>query len=194
MTARARRIAVAGGAVMAVGLLLTAPAQAFKISYQQLSPNYDPSELFYAGDDRDFWTIILGNPFNAPKPAVDRSILDAMASTRWGKRTNFTTTPDDTARRAYRIIVLINGATATGYQICAYYPDRPLGPGRYGGEISVVATYCRGESPLTQATGTVDATGPDDPDLRQFIRQLMVNLLPPFNPNQPKENDRWRRR
>jgi hypothetical protein len=176
---------------MAAGVLFTAPAQAFKIHYQQLSPNYDPGELFFAGDDRDFWTVILGNPFAAPKPVVDRAILDAMATTRWGRRTNFTTVPDESARRAYRIVLLINGSTRSGYRICAYAPDRPLGPGPQGGKVRVAATYCRGEKPLSQTAGSVDAHGPEDPEFRQFIRQLMVNLLPPTNPEAREGRRLW---
>ncbi len=179
---------------VAIGVLSAAPAHAFKISQQYLSPNYDPNELFYAGDDRDFWTIILGNPFPAPKPVVDERVLEAMSDTRWGKRTNFTTAPNESARSAYRIIMLINGSTTSAYRICQYYPDRPFGPGSTRGEVKVVATYCRGESPLTQAIGKVDAAGPGDPEFRQFIRQMVANLLPSHNPQAREDRRRrWRR-
>ena len=60
---------------------------------------------------------------------------------------------------------------------------RTLQPGY---KIEVVATYCRGSSPLTQAAGTVSASGADDPEFRQFIRQLMANLLPTQNPERPR--------
>lgn len=169
-----------------------APAQAFSISYQDLSDNYDPNELHYAGDDRDFWTVVLGNPFGVPQPVVDAAVTDAMADTRWGRRTNFTTTPDDSARTSYRIIMLINGNTAAGNRICGYQQGGPLGPGDHGGKVHVVATYCRGAYPLTQAVGSVDAAGVGDPEFRQFIRQLMVNLLPPDNPNRPRGDGIWR--
>ena len=176
-----------GAAMLAVAALIGAtPAHAFKISYQYFSEVYDPHELGYAGDDRDFWTVVLGNPFGTSKPALDKIVTDAMASTRIGKRTRFTTTPNDSARTAYRIIMLINGNTKTGYRICDYSPDRPLGPGNHNGKIEVVATYCRGSSPLTQAAGTVSASGADDPEFRQFIRQLMANLLPTQNPERPR--------
>ena len=122
---------------------------------------------------------------------VDERVLEAMSDTRWGKRTNFTTSPNESARSAYRIIMLINGSTTSAYRICQYYPDRPFGPGSTRGEVKVVATYCRGESPLTQAIGKVDAAGPDDPEFRQFIRQMVANLLPSHNP-QAREDRRRR--
>jgi hypothetical protein len=161
-------------------------AQAFKISYQHLSDGYKPNEMHYAGDNRDFWTLVLGNPFGTPQQVVDGAVTDAMSDTRWGKRTNFTTTPDDSARTTYRIIMLINGNTATGQRICGYHPDQPLGPGDHGSKVHVVATFCRGGYALTQAVGKVDADGADDPEFRQFIRQLMANLLPMRNPNRPR--------
>jgi hypothetical protein len=183
-----RPLALACGGVMlaAAALLGATPAQAFKINYQHLSDNYDPNELHYAGDDRDFWTVVLGNPFGAPQQVVDGAVTDAMSDTRWGKRTHFTTTPDDSARTSYRIIMLINGNTATGQRICGYHPDQPLGPGDHGSKVHVVATFCRGAYALTQAVGSVDAAGVDDPEFRRFIRQLMANLLPMENPNRPR--------
>jgi len=189
-----RPLALACGvAMLAAALPAATPAQAFTISYQHLSDNYDPNELHYAGDDRDFWTVVLGNPFGAPQQVVDGAVTDAMSDTRWGKRTHFTTTPDDSARTSYRIIMLINGNTATGDRICGYH-DQPLGPGDHGSKVHVVATYCRGAHALTQAVGSVDAGGVDDPQFRKFIRQLMINLLPPQNPNRPRGDGIWLRR
>ncbi|MFQ5953846.1 MAG: hypothetical protein ACE5JZ_02130 [Kiloniellales bacterium] len=175
-----------GAAVMAAAAVLgPSPAKAFKI-VQSVYDSYDPFEMHYAGDDRDFWTVVLGNPFPAPKPVVDSALTAAMATTRWGKRTNFTTTPDDSARRVYRIVMLLNGNTLTGYRICGYYPDRPLGPGAHDGKIHVVATFCRGQQPLSQAVGSTDAATPNDPEFRKFVRQLMANLLPTHNPQRPR--------
>ncbi len=185
-----RQLAVACGAVVMAAVAFGPSAvQASKI-VQYITEGYDPFEMHYAGDNRDFWTVVLGNPFPAPKQALDGALTDAMSSTRWGKRTNFTTTPDDSARTVYRIVILLNGNTLTGYRICGYYPDRPLGPGTHGGKVHVVATFCRGQQPLSQAVGSIDATTPEDSGFRKLIRQLMANLLPTYNPQLPRGDRR----
>lgn len=177
---------------LAAAAMLAAPAHAWRISNETISPSYDPFELNYAGaDGRAVWTVVIGNPFAAPKPVVDDVITESMHGAHFGQHVTFSTQREPDTRDAYRIVFLLNGNTATGARICEYYPNRPLGPGDHGTKVHVVATYCRGEQALTQVVGTSEAGDPTAPDFQQLIRQMTTNLFPPRNDDQFRRGGKW---
>jgi hypothetical protein len=84
---------------------------------------------------------------------------------------------------------MFNAATLTGDRIC----DRSqplavadLGPriGPQGAGLDLVATYCRGDRPMTQVTARLDpVSSPDDPRFRDQVRQVSLSLFPSRNPD-----------
>ena len=192
-TRRSQRIAARVGLACALIMGATAPAWPYRIDFQDISPSYDPFELNFAGSDgRPVWTVILGNPFGAPKENVDAVILDAMTGAHFGQDVTFSTQPGPDTRTAYRVIMLLNGNTKTGYNICRYYPSQPLGPGDHGDKITLVGVFCRGEKPLTLVSARMNGKPVTDPEFQRMVKQVMINLFPTQNPDRRRERFRVR--
>ena len=84
-----------------------------------------------------------------------------------------------------RVLMLFNAATLTGHRICDRSQPLPVadtGPGR--GDVDLVATYCRGDQPMTQVTARLGGvSSAQDPRFADLIKQVMVSLFPPRNPD-----------
>jgi hypothetical protein len=179
MTSTARLSAAASLAILALAaapaLLPGAQAQT---RHEQMWSSYDPTEINGARGGRRLPTLVLGNPFPGPQEAV----VDAVAQAMTGGR------PNDqamAARAPMRVLVLFNAATRTGHRICDRSQPVPVadtGPGR--GHVELVATYCRGDQPMTQVTAQMDGVpSAQDPRFADMIKQVMVSLFPPRNPD-----------
>lgn len=151
-----------------------------RIDFVRVETAYSRADFAYAGAGRDMTTEILGNPFaNLAQAAFDRAVTGAMQGAHFGPRTNFTTTPGESARPVYRVRMLWNGPIGTnGHKLCDGTPLQGGGPA--DGEVRVLAAFCRGDGAATYLSGSVDgATGPDDPRFVHFIRQVTTELFPP---------------
>ncbi len=192
-TRRARPIAARIGLACALSISAVAPAWPYQIDFQDISPAYDPYELNFVGaGGRAVWTIIMGNPFGAPKEYVDTVILDAMTGSHFGQEVRFSTQPGPDSRTTYRVIMLLNGNTKTGYNICRYYPSQPLGPGDHGDKITLVGVFCRGEKPLTLVSARMSGKPLTDPEFERMVKQVTINLFPTEAPDRRRENRRHR--
>lgn len=167
--------ALAAGLALAIAAILPAAAQT---RHEQMWSNYDPTEINGARGGRKLPTLVLGNPFPGPQAAV----VDAVAQAMTGGR------PNDqamAARAPMRVLVLFNAATRTGQRICDRSQPAPVadtGPGR--GAVELVATYCRGDQPMTQVWTQMDGVpSAQDPRFIDLIKQVMVSLFPPTNPD-----------
>ena len=184
-----RRIALTlvAAAACALPLLGGAPASAYTIKSAQIIGSYTPEDVGYgANRGRDLPAVIVGNPFPVPPEATAQAVSLGMRNGRAGPGL-----PGPQAAVApQRVIWQLDGGTRTGAQICDRRNPLPFG-GTGAAGASVVVTYCRGDSAMTQVHGSIDGIAdPQHPEFINFIRQMTVNLFPPFNPDFLGDNDR----
>jgi hypothetical protein len=148
-----------------------------RVVADEVSPAYTAAEVAYAASDRDLRVIIHGNPVGGSPQAFARTVTDAMQNKIMGVRSNFTTTPNETARRDYAVVLAFNPAeTMLNSALCrgGAIPTRPP-----GGTLIVQSAFCRSGGALTSATGWLDEPrGIDDPGLRDLIAGLTFSLFP----------------
>ena len=148
-----------------------------RVTADQPSPAYTAGEVAYAAADRDLRVVIYGNPFGMGAQSFGQLVTDNMQTRIIGVRTNFTTTPNQTARPDYRVVFAFNPAqTMLNSYLCSGQPIQTSPP---GGAIVVQGAFCRGGGSLTSATGWLDRPqGPADPDFKALISDMTFALFP----------------
>jgi hypothetical protein len=143
---------------------------------------YTPSVLSYSATSGGILVEVVGNPFDAPKADLERSITDAMTGSHFGPQVDFVTTPPEDFRSPYRIVMVFDSTQGyTQAKLCAQ--TETIQP-EASESVTAHAALCAADKPLTGVTGWVsDVTGPDDPKFGRFIAQMTTNLLPPSNPD-----------
>lgn len=138
---------------------------------------YTAGEVAYAASDRDLRVVIHGNPFGTDPQSFGQLVTSNMQNRILGVRTNFTTTPNQTARPDYRVVFAFNPAqTMLNSALCGTQAIPTSPP---GGPIVLQGAFCRSGGALTSATGWLDRpTGPADPDFRQLISDMTFALFP----------------
>lgn len=178
MNARTLVPSLIAAALLCLPLLGAAPASAYTIKSAEIIGSYTPEDAGHgARRGRDLPAVIVGNPFPAPPEVVAQAVSQGMRDGGRGPAMS----PQDAALAPQRVIWQLGGGTRTGQDIC----DRrnPAGLGTGGAGPDVVATYCRGDSAMTQVHGSMgQMQDPNDPEFVNFIRQMTVNLFPPRNP------------
>lgn len=169
-------------------LVLGACASAPTMRYTYVDPAYRPSYLGYAAGRGGMLTEIIGNPFDAPKPAVDAVVTETLENNHFGPRLPFFTEPPPDFRSTYRVVVLFNPSEgAAPAQLCSR-SDQPQNP--RGNQVGVLAAFCDGPYRITSAGGSIPgARGPDDPAFRALLRQTALLLFPPA-PGDQRPNGR----
>lgn len=141
------------------------------------TPAYTAGEVAYAAADRDLRVVIHGNPFGTDPQAFGQLVTDNMQNRILGVRTNFTTTPNETARPDYRVVFAFNTAQTTLNSTLCGPQTIPTSPP--GGPIVLQGAFCRSGGALTSATGWLDRpAGPADPDFWQLISDMTFALFP----------------
>ena len=179
------RLLLAGSVIIA-GLALAGCASGSgldggRIDYVRVDGGYHQSDFAYGASGRDLATDMIGNPFpNVGQAEFGQAVTDAMQGSHFGPRTHFATAPDDSARPAYRVRMLWNGAPSiNGQELCDGTPLEG-GTGAGGEEIRLIAAFCRGDRAQTYVVGSVDeVSSPDDPRFRTFVRHVTSRLFPP---------------
>lgn len=183
--------ALAAGAtcIALLALAVAAPAYAYTVKSAQIIGSYTPEDAGYgANRGRDLPAIILGNPFPVPPAVTANAVAQGMRNGRAGPGMSV----QAAAVAPQRVIWQLDGGTRTGADICDRRNPLPAYPG--ASSVQVVVTYCRGDSAMTQVHGSIDGiTDPNDPEFVNFIRQMTVNLFPPFNPDFRGDNRNGRR-
>ncbi len=148
---------------------------------------YTPSVLNYSATSGGILVEVVGNPFDAPKADLERSITGAMTGSHFGPQVDFVTTPPEDFRSPYRIVMVFDSTQGyTQAKLCAQ--TETIQP-EAGETVRAHAALCAAEQPLTGVNGRVsDVTGPDDPKFGRFIAQMTTNLLPPTNPDRRSGN------
>lgn len=136
------------------------------------------SSFRYAGAERDFHTVIVGNPFRLSKRRVDAAVIDAMQGTDKGLRSNFTTTPSDNALWPFRIVMLFNPeGLETGEAMCG--DVSALRSGETGKRIRLLAAFCYGDELMYAFLAGGPATAsPRDAGFRALMGDLMYYFVP----------------
>jgi hypothetical protein len=147
------------------------------------------AELGYAARGGELKTVVRGNPFGAPEPALVAAVTRAMYLSNRGRVVRFTTAPHEVSSLDYRVVMQFD-VPAAGSELCAAtapLPPRPPGP-----TVRLDAAFCRDRSALSEAWGEVDgATGPDDPAFQRLVSGVTRALFPPPRRNLRRDTMLW---
>ncbi|WP_448187558.1 hypothetical protein [Azospirillum sp. sgz301742] len=166
---------IARPAVLAVCLALAACGE--RVVADEPAPAYTLAEVAYAAADRDLRVVVHGNPFGGDPQVFGQTLTGMMQNRILGVRTNFTTTPGQTAMPDYRVVLAFNLAqNELNSALCAR-PTLPTRPP--GGPVIVQGAFCRGGGPLTSATGWLDRPqSAQDPAFQALISDMTYSLFP----------------
>jgi hypothetical protein len=171
-----RAISLALGACLIAG----ATAASGVISYSKLSYSYSPRDIAYAGGPGELWTEVAGNPFGATQADFDQAVTAAMYGAHFGPPTKFTTAPSPAARHAFHVRLLFNGTATDDAHICAG-PPAAVSASR-ASDVVLYAAFCQDDESLSFLRAAGDGfSGPNDPEFKDFMRQVTMKLFPPQN-------------
>ena len=200
-----RTVRLAVGVILVVGhVAMAMPTAAFgqSISYSRVESIYNPSEVSYAADGRDLKVLVHGNPFasqGVSDEQLAKVVVDSMRGTPSWFVTNYTTTPNETARELYRVVWRIGVAkNASISAICRGVPGDSSVDGNTGGASAgrtVLAALCRRERTMSVLGGALGSIASvDDPKFREFIKMATRQLFPRRDPNRSGGRSDRRRR
>ncbi len=160
-----------------------APAQTMR---DFMWSGYDPGELQGGpSGGRRLPTVVTGNPFAISDGDFVGIVAQAMSDDAAASSRDQAAA----ARAPMRVLMLFNAATYTGTRLCdrsqplAVAPPVPQAARPTGGRLDLVATYCRGDQPMTQVITSLDISDPNDPRFKSAIRQVTATLFPMTNPD-----------
>ncbi|MDR6770491.1 hypothetical protein [Azospirillum sp. BE72] len=164
-------------AALLLGASVLAACSNERVVASEPAPAYTRSEVSYAAGNRDLRVVLHGDPFGLPPERFAEKVLPHMQNRVSGVKTNLTTTPNETARRDYKVVLAFNVAeNMLNSSLCT---DGPIPTSPPGGPIVVQGAFCRSGGALTSATGWLDRPqGPDDPDFRSLISDMTFTLFP----------------
>ena len=139
----------------------------------------------YAGAERDFTTVIVGNPFSVPNETVERLVTDAMQDRHFGASTHFTTNPSDNARRMFRVVMMFDPPEAlAGGALCGDVADLPRAS-RADGRLRLLTAFCADDYLESEVAASMPRVGsPDAPAFGGMIGAVMRDILPTRDPGE----------
>ena len=168
-------------------LLLSACASAntgVALTHNYIGYSYYGAELGHAATNGGVPTAVFGNPYAVEKPEFDRAVTNAMYRKNPGIAVRFSTEIEDPQRWLYRVVMYfdppigISGQTACNPE--ATLQSVPQKENR----LVLLAALCRGNKSLSEIRGTTSrGSGPNDPNFRSLITQVVLNMFPTRNPN-----------
>ena len=136
----------------------------------------------YAAGGRDFHTVIYGNPSAASKQAFDAAVIAAMQGRNWGPNTNFTTTPSESAREGYRVVMVFSGDGYISYKAVCGYID-PAALATVAERVVLLAAFCYRDRVLSVMRVYFSPfTELDDQGLDRAVAQAVLYLFPLRDP------------
>lgn len=177
-------IRAVSAAALGLNLLLGGCTLGSRVVESHISPIYSLSEFSYAAGGRDLRTVVQGNPFGGDDPAFGRTVTALMQGKYAGPPTHFTTTPGESSRPLYRVMMVFNPAESVpSADLCARDTLRTqpaTAKPATAKPIELQAAFCRGSSTATAVIGYVPgAASPDDPLFRALIADATMALLSP---------------
>jgi hypothetical protein len=134
--------------------------------------------FIYAGAGRDMRTVVLGNPFSAPKAEVDRVVTDAMQGRNNGPPTHFTTTPSENAQAGYSVVMMFDPPRGMPKKEICDDTGRPS-PEPPDERIRLLTGFCAGEELLSWVVASISrVAAPTDPAFANMVSQSTRNLIP----------------
>jgi hypothetical protein len=136
------------------------------------------STFAYAAADGEMNTVVIGNPFDMPKSALDRIVTDAMQGNHYGPPTTFTTMPSPDARPHYRIVMMFDRPPAMPrQQLCG--PREALTPEPRGDRLHLATAFCARNQLLSWVDSSIPTpVSADDAALRSMIANATFTLIP----------------
>ena len=168
------------GAAMAAILAMNACAGAVRsTSSQDVSFRSGVLSTFaYAAAEGEMNTVVVGNPFDIPKSALDRIVTDVMQDNHYGPRTTFTTTPSPDARADYRIVMMFDRPPGMDrQQLCG--PRENLASEPRGDRLRLATAFCARNQLLSWVDSSIAApVSADDAAFRRMIANATFSLIP----------------
>jgi hypothetical protein len=165
---------------MASVLALNACADAVRsTSSQDISLRTGVLSTFaYAAATGEMNTVVIGNPFDISKDALERLITETMQGNHYGPRTTFTTTPSPNAQAHFRVVMMFDRPRAMNrQQLCG--PREQLKPEPRGDRLRLATAFCARNQLLSWVDSSIRApASPDDPAFRNMIANAIFNLIP----------------
>jgi len=158
--------------------LLLGACSSSRVVSDNVSTAYSPLEFSAGAGGRDLATEIYGNPFNMDQASFDRAVTDLMQNKHFGPPTHFTTTPNDSANRRYKVVMVFNPVeNIISSQVCGGGPiPTSVEPGQ---PVRLQAAFCRGGA-LTSTNGWAPAVAsPQDPAFRSLIEDTTFEFPDP---------------
>lgn len=167
-------------AALLVAASLPLAAHAATLGGADYATQYDYREFYTAVANKTFRAELHGTPF--PGLAFDdvaRRLLPVMQANKPIPPLTFTyDRPPEKPRPDYRVILIFDPANDLGADgVCATGKVRhkPQTPGK----IYLFGIYCRNDLALSQTTGWVTATTPEDPNVGDLFKNMFAVLFDP---------------
>ncbi len=174
------------GLVTAIAAVtLMACAGGTTVSRVHIAQSYLPEELYVvATGENELRTIIVGNPFDMPKDAFDRTVLASLKGQNFGPPLNLLTEPEREDARKRQVVIAFNLTHIKQADTLCSGSAETAKTADTGGRLTVTGVYCAGDHYLTQATARSDGvTGPNSEQFRAIMSQLAIALFPDENPH-----------
>jgi hypothetical protein len=160
-------------AALVVGACSGAHVVFLQSEYAQSTYDFNNFSLYHAG--RDTRVEIHGNPFDIDPAVFARAVTDRMQGANNGRRTNFTTTPGNSAEKNLRVVMVFNAAKGT-YDLC---DGKPIKTKPSKDRLRLAAAWCfadRQDSLVEASVGP--AASISDQRFRDLVQQTVLNLFP----------------
>lgn len=181
--ARLPLIALVSGTVLAAS---ACSAQSIRTQedYNRSTYDYSNFSIYHAG--RDTRVVIHGNPFSMDRQAFERTVTDQMEKAHGGQATDFTTTPDETAAPDLRVVLAFN-PVETVPRLCR---DMEIPTRDDTAAFRLTAAWCWGDRRDSYVDASAGAiSGPNDPQFRKLVAQVMAGLFPKHMEREFRGND-----
>src|SRR3954463_1960233 len=110
------RFAMAASLGMA---LMLGACSGSRVVSDNVSTAYSPLEFSAAAGGRDLATEVYGNPFPMDQISFDQTVTELMQGKPFGPPPHFTTTPNHSSTRRYKVVMVFNPAeNIVNTQIC----------------------------------------------------------------------------
>jgi hypothetical protein len=166
----------------ALAILLAGCAGRPYVYNDTLSSSYRTTEFGYGAGRRDLTTVIRGNPFGMDQEAFDRALIEILNRNQPRPQpTNFTTTPGESARPAYRAQFIFNApAAVNSLSVCRAEVPQVETPDL----VRLSAAFCRSGGALTSLMAQIEGVeSVDDPRFEALMSQVVALMFPLHNPD-----------
>ncbi len=168
-----------GRIAAAAGVLVFVAACGVPTTYKWNREQWSRAKLGYAAAQGAMLTEIRGNPFDAPKAELDKTVTETMYGAHFGPLVRFVTQDEAPPglKSPYRVVMLMNPEeTTNSKELCTGNPAPGAGT---PGQVKIAAAVCAEDLMETSIWGKVaEVTGPDDSGFKALIRQMTMQLFP----------------